>query len=1072
MNCFVRCSLSSRAGLLRRRARVGAAVASLVSFFSGFAQSAAPSPSAATAAAEEAVVLSPFTVSVAEDKGYAATSTLAGTRLKTKIADIGASLSVITTEFLADTGVKNVNELFTYTLGTEAGGPEGNFAGGASAGSGAENLQGIGTVRRSPQSATRVRGIGSADITRNYFLTEIPFDSYNVERVEISRGPNAILFGLGSAAGIVNYGLIKPTFQPHTTLAAEFARFGSYRGTLDTNWVLIPGKLALRFAGLHSDQQFEQEPTFERDSRGFLAALYRPLARTTLRADVEFGRIAANRPNYTSPIDNISVWMKSARPTWDASTDNFALVPPVLFSQQFFWQWATIWDQPNASAPTANGVQGRRNAPAPVRQWVGGANLAEVPGNGSYRLQGFTDLSVYDFRKNLLAGNTGGVHTDFDSIGASLEQSLLDGQTGFELAFNRQRYSDESFDPIGAQESYRIWVDLNTRYLDGRGNPNFGRPYVMATPQKGESRTERESVRATAFYEFDFKRRSSGRLAPWLGRHTLTGLLDRQEIDQRSINWRMGWVGAGAANRVNENLNGVLNNFRRRVQNVIYLGPSVASAASISNVRISGYPTAPVWQPGAIYPITGFDIQTQAWTTQQAQEFAQPFGGAANRQEIDSAAVVLKSNWLKDHLVTMAGWRRDRSDSFQLAPIPTDLEGSVLLNRLAPPSAATSTVDEKVWSYSAVARLPLKLPLRSGLSVHYSQSENFQPLAARVNIFGDSISSPGGKSKEYGFTLAMLDDKVNFRVNWYDAKVLNESSPDASNLAWNIVINQAEFVALNYLYEDKQAGLVTQAQIDAFGLPPEATRKFVSATFVTLPNGQGQWTYRIPGGTASSASDRTAKGFEVDGIVNPTPRWRIALNVGKQETMTTGAAADVARYIAQRQTAWRSVYNLPRGPGSPAFSAWYEPVVMIPSRTIASQDGRISPEQRKWRANLVTNYEFGSDASWLKGAGVGGAVRWQDKVAIGYPLKTNPDGQLVSDIDRPFFGPTELNVDVWTSYRIPLKWTKAAWTARLALRNVIRERALIPISTQPDGSLAQVRVAPPLIWEFRNSIEF
>ncbi|MGC4111445.1 MAG: TonB-dependent receptor plug domain-containing protein [Nocardioides sp.] len=1036
----------------------------------------AAKPAAPKPAEDDVLVLSPFLVSAGEDKGYKATSTLAGTRLKTAIADVGASLSVITAEFMADTGVNNVNELLPYTLGTEAAGVSGNFTGGQAGGAGAESLQAVGGVLRQPQTATRVRGIGAADLTRDYSLTDIPFDSYNVERVEINRGPNAILFGLGSPAGIVNYALIKPSFRPRTTITAEAARFGSYRGSFDTNQVLLPGKLAVRAAGLHSDQQFEQNPAFERDNRGYVSLLFRPFEHTKLRAEAEIGQVVSNRPNLTSPIDNISVWLNSARTTWDPSTGNSATPPAGLFTQQFFFQWATIWANADAAAPTPNGIQGRRtpgivtSPGAVLLTWLGGANLAEVPGNSTYKLQGFTDLSVYDFRHNLLSGNANRVGTDFSSFSIALEQSLLDGQAGFEVAYNRQNYRDDQLNPIGAQESYRIWIDTNTKYLDGRANPNFGRPYVMATPQRNEAETTRDNLRATAFYEFDFTRHSQSPFAKWLGRHTLTGLVDRQEIEQRSINWRMSWMGAGATDRIADNLVGNASNFRRRVQNLIYLGPSLATTP-LNAVHINGYPTAPVWQPGTIYPITGWDIQTQAWTTQQAMEFAQPISGAANRQVIDSQALVLESHWLDDHLVTMAGWRRDRSDSYQLATLPLDAEGSVTLDQLAAPSAPTSTLDERVWTYSAVGRLPWKLPLRSALSLHFSQSENFQPVAARTDLFGQTMGAPGGNSREYGFTLSMLDDKLNFRVNWYDAKVLNETNADATNLGWNLVMNQGEFVALNFLYELKANGLATQAQIDGFGLPPEATLKFVNAKFNTLTNGQGQWTFSIPG-SRSSTSERTARGFEVDAILNPTPDWRIALNVGQQETIANGAGADVAAYVAQRLPKWQTIYNLPRGVGGTPFGQWYESFIMIPLRTLASQDGRVSAEQRKWRVNLVTNYDFAAHDGWLQRFGVGGALRWQDKAAIGYPLKLNADNQQVSDIDHPFYAPSELNADVWLSYRMPLQRKRTAWTARVALRNVIRGDDLIPISTQPNGSIAQVRVAPPLIWELRTTLEF
>ena len=43
-----------------------------------------------------------------------------------------------------------------------------------------------------------MRGLASADSTRDFFVTDIPTDFYNVDRVEIQRGPNSILFGLRS----------------------------------------------------------------------------------------------------------------------------------------------------------------------------------------------------------------------------------------------------------------------------------------------------------------------------------------------------------------------------------------------------------------------------------------------------------------------------------------------------------------------------------------------------------------------------------------------------------------------------------------------------------------------------------------------------------------------------------------------------------------------------------------------------------------------------------------------------------------------------------------------------------
>ena len=58
----------------------------------------------------------------------------------------------------------------------------------------------------SPSTSNRLRGIGSVDSARDYYpsVTQFTFDVYNTESVEINRGPNSLLFGLGSPSGIVN----------------------------------------------------------------------------------------------------------------------------------------------------------------------------------------------------------------------------------------------------------------------------------------------------------------------------------------------------------------------------------------------------------------------------------------------------------------------------------------------------------------------------------------------------------------------------------------------------------------------------------------------------------------------------------------------------------------------------------------------------------------------------------------------------------------------------------------------------------------------------------------------------
>jgi len=294
----------------------------------GFAQEAAPAPAAAASqdnnapvpvattagtTDQEVLVLSPFVVEADEDTGYAATSTLAGTRIKTNLKDVGDAISVVTKKFLEDTDSNSSQELLVYTTNTEVGGQGGNFAG---AGNGAVvNTQG---AQESPQTNTRVRGLASADNTRNYFLTDVPWDSYNTDRIDLQRGPNSILFGLGSPAGIINASVTDASLAKDSgTLENKFGSYGSLRDSLDYNKVLLPDELAVRFSILNDQREFAQRPDFNDDKRYYFALKYDPKflnrgsAHTDIRVNFEHGEVNAINPNVLPPLDEITPWFTS-----------------------------------------------------------------------------------------------------------------------------------------------------------------------------------------------------------------------------------------------------------------------------------------------------------------------------------------------------------------------------------------------------------------------------------------------------------------------------------------------------------------------------------------------------------------------------------------------------------------------------------------------------------------------------------------------------------------------------------------------------------------------------------------
>ncbi len=293
------------------------ACASAFTFASAIsAQTAAPPAAEPVQLDDEIVTLSPFEVSAKADEGYAAATSLAGNRLNTQLKDVGSAITVVTAQFLRDIGATSNESLLQYTTNTEVGNIYGNMA---NAGSGTQ-LDETGKFAN-PNQNTRVRGLASADTTVDYFLTDIPWDSYNVDRIDFQRGPNAILFGLGSPAGIINAGTRGAGFTNKGSVEVRYSRFNSVRTSFDYNLALIPKQLGVRIDALWNKEKFQQDPAFQTDKRISGAVRYEPAflnkgsSHTAIKANFEQGNIRSNRPRSLTPGDSVTPWFLTGTAT-------------------------------------------------------------------------------------------------------------------------------------------------------------------------------------------------------------------------------------------------------------------------------------------------------------------------------------------------------------------------------------------------------------------------------------------------------------------------------------------------------------------------------------------------------------------------------------------------------------------------------------------------------------------------------------------------------------------------------------------------------------------------------------
>ena len=233
------------------------------------AQTAPPAP----ATTEPAVVLSPFEVNATDDKGYAASSALAGTRTNEKLANLPNSISVFTADLMNDLALNDFFGAVEFAVGAEnifndtgtVGAPVGSRSG----------------------NQISFRGIPSIRQLRDGFPWFLPADTYNTERIEFARGPGGLAYGDVDPTGIINVSTKRATFRRAASATVRMDSYGTQRYSVDLNQPLLP-RLALRFNALNSEVEQSRQRA-NRDFRGYAGAIrWEPFQDRRTRLDVNY----------------------------------------------------------------------------------------------------------------------------------------------------------------------------------------------------------------------------------------------------------------------------------------------------------------------------------------------------------------------------------------------------------------------------------------------------------------------------------------------------------------------------------------------------------------------------------------------------------------------------------------------------------------------------------------------------------------------------------------------------------------------------------------------------------------
>ncbi len=182
-------------------------------------------------ASEVITVLPSIEVAATSASRYVATSSVTATKTDTLLRDVPQSISVITNEVIKDQAVQSIGDAVRYVPGVGVSQGEGN------------------------RDALIFRGNRS---TGDFFIDgmrdDVQFfrDLYNIERIEVLKGANGMIFGRGGSGGVVNRVSKQAGWDPIRELTFQGGSFNRKRITADINQG-VHDKIAFRLNAMYED---------------------------------------------------------------------------------------------------------------------------------------------------------------------------------------------------------------------------------------------------------------------------------------------------------------------------------------------------------------------------------------------------------------------------------------------------------------------------------------------------------------------------------------------------------------------------------------------------------------------------------------------------------------------------------------------------------------------------------------------------------------------------------------------------------------------------------------------------
>lgn len=258
--------------------RPSATVALLALLVPAFALAQTQPVSADSQNKEDVITLTPFQVSAASNDSYVVEEAQTGTLITVPREKIPFSMSIVTSEMIKDLQIDNGADISEYLSGVSR-----------STNPTVADESGYVSLNY------RVRGFVSQPLYNGFQTGGRIFSPETLGRVEVSKGPNAVLYGQAPAGGVINFISKAPRYTDNATffggIGSRSYRKAGFELGGPVKMSRLPGQMAFQVGGSHLG--FEREQVFFKSdtSSAFASLDWRVGKKLTIESRSEYTKL-------------------------------------------------------------------------------------------------------------------------------------------------------------------------------------------------------------------------------------------------------------------------------------------------------------------------------------------------------------------------------------------------------------------------------------------------------------------------------------------------------------------------------------------------------------------------------------------------------------------------------------------------------------------------------------------------------------------------------------------------------------------------------------------------------------